>query len=160
PLYHSNARYCSVMTALESGADLLMHRSFSASRFWSTCREHGITAFNYQGAMMSILFKQPERDDDADNPVRAAFGAPCPPEVFEDFERRFGVELTEIYGSTEVSIVCDMPPQNRRVGTAGTGSVNYHVAVVDEDDEPVPEGTPGEIVVRPKAPGWMFAGYD
>ncbi len=159
PLFHSNARYCSVMAAAEAGAGLVLDRGFSASRFWDTCRGHGITAFNYQGAMTSILHKQPPRDDDADNPVRVAFGAPCPPEVFADFERRFGVQLTEIYGSTEVSIVTDMPPSARRIGTAGRESVNYTVAVVDEHDEPVPPGTPGEIVVRPKRPGWMSDGY-
>jgi crotonobetaine/carnitine-CoA ligase len=159
PLYHSNARYCSVMAAIEAGADLVMHRKFSASRFWDFCREHGITAFNYQGAMMSILHQQPPRPDDADHPVRLGFGAPCPPEIFADFERRFGVRLTEIYGSTEVSIVTDMPPWDRRIGTAGNDSENYHVLVVDEQDEPVPTGTTGEIVVRPKRPGWMFDGY-
>ncbi|NEM05689.1 AMP-binding protein [Geodermatophilus normandii] len=159
PLFHSNARYCSVMAAAEAGADLVLDRTFSASRFWDTCRAHGVTAFNYQGAMTSILAKQPPRPDDADNPVRAGFGAPCPPEVFAGLERRFGVQLTEIYGSTEVSIVCDMPPSARRIGTAGRESVNYTVAVVDERDEPVPAGTPGEIVVRPKHAGWMFDGY-
>lgn len=159
PLFHSNARYCSVMAAAEAGADLVLDRTFSASGFWDTCRRHGITAFNYQGAMMSILHKRPPRPDDADNPVRLAFGTPCPPEIFASFERRFGVELTEIYGSTEVSIVTDMPPHRRRIGSAGMESPNYHVAVVDERDEPVPPGTPGEIVARPKAPGWMFDGY-
>lgn len=159
PLYHSNARYCSVMAAIEAGADLVMHRRFSASRFWDICREHGITAFNYQGAMMSILYKQPPRPDDADNPVRLGFGAPCPPEIFADFERRFDVRLTEIYGSTEVSIVTDMPPWDRKIGTAGNESENYEVAVVDERDEPLPPGEAGEIVVRPKKPGWMFDGY-
>ncbi|WP_158550671.1 AMP-binding protein [Geodermatophilus sp. TF02-6] len=159
PLFHSNARYCSVMAAAEAGADLVLDRGFSASRFWDTCRAHGVTAFNYQGAMMSILHKQLPRPDDADNPVRQAFGAPCPPEVFASFERRFGVQLTEIYGSTEVSIVTDMPPHARRIGSAGNESANYTVAVVDERDDPVPPGTPGEIVVRPKAAGWMFDGY-
>ncbi|WP_132992146.1 AMP-binding protein [Gordonia zhaorongruii] len=159
PLYHSNARYCSVMAAIEAGAGLVMHRRFSASRFWQICRDNDITAFNYQGAMMSLLFKQAPRPDDGDHPVRAAFGAPCPAAIFDAFEDRFGVELTEIYGSTEVSIVCDMPPDRRRVGTAGTESVNYHVSVVDDDDEHLPAGTAGEIVVRPKRPGMMFDGY-
>lgn len=159
PLYHSNARYCSVMTAIEAGADLLMHRRFSASRFWDICRENNITAFNYQGAMMSILFKQPPKDNDADHPVRLGFGAPCPPEIFAAFEERFGIQLTEIFGSTEVSIVTDMPPWDRKIGTAGNASVNYEVAVVDEYEDPVPAGVTGEIVVRPKRAGWMFDGY-
>lgn len=159
PLFHSNARFCSVMAAIEAGADLVMDRKFSASRFWDTCRSHGITAFNYQGAMMSILYKQPPRPNDADNPVRVAFGTPCPSEIFEPFERRFGLQLTEIYGSTEVSIVTDMPPHQRKVSTAGTASNNYEVAIVDEHDEQLPPGAPGEIVARPRKAGWMFDGY-
>ena len=160
PLYHSNARYCSVMAGIEAGADVVMHRRFSASRFWEICRDEKITAFNYQGAMMSILFKQDPRDDDRDHTVRAAFGAPCPKEIFDDVETRFGIALTEIYGSTETSIVCEMPPSRRRVGSAGAESMNYHVRVVDEYDEPVAPGVIGEIVVRPKKPGMMFDGYD
>lgn len=159
PLFHSNARYCSVMAAMEAGADLVMDRKFSASSFWETCRGHGITVFNYQGAMMSILAKRPPRSDDADNPVRRAFGAPCPPEIFEAFEHRFDVQLTEIYGSTELSIITDMPPWDRKIGTAGNESINYEVAVVDERDERMPPGAAGEIVARPKHPGWMFDGY-
>ncbi|WP_435742001.1 AMP-binding protein [Nocardioides sp. SYSU DS0663] len=160
PLYHSNARYCSVMAGLEAGAGVLLHRRFSASRFWDVCRQEGITAFNYQGAMMSILHKQAPRPDDARHAVRAAFGAPCPAEIFSAFEERFGVELTEIYGSTEASLVCEMPPRQRRIGTAGRESTLYRVAVVDEQDEEVPPGTPGEIVARPKGPGCMSDGYD
>jgi crotonobetaine/carnitine-CoA ligase len=160
PLYHSNARYCSVMAGLEAGADVLQHRRFTASGFWDICRSEAITAFNYQGAMMSILHKQEPRPDDRDHRVRVAFGAPCPAEVFESFEERFGVRLTEIYGSTETSLICEMPPERRRVGTAGQESSLYHVAVVDEWDRAVPRGTPGEIIARPKRPGWMFDGYD
>ncbi|MDP3969869.1 MAG: AMP-binding protein, partial [Nocardioides sp.] len=160
PLYHSNARYCSVMAGLEAGARVLLHRRFTASGFWDICRRHEITAFNYQGAMMSILHKQEPRPDDAQHSVRAAFGAPCPAEIFSSFEERFGVELTEIYGSTEVSLVCEMPPQRRRIGTAGQESALYQVAVVDDDDHEVPPGVPGAILARPKHPGWMFDGYD
>jgi len=160
PLYHSNARFCSVMAGLHAGARVLLHRRFTASGFWDICRRHGITAFNYQGAMMSILHKQPPRADDADHAVRVGFGAPCPAEILTDFEDRFGVELTEIYGSTEVSLVCEMPPARRRVGTAGRASSIYEVAVVDEEDRLLPPGTPGEIVARPRDGGWMFDGYD
>ena len=160
PLYHSNARYCSVMAGLQAGARVLLHRRFTASGFWDICRREGITAFNYQGAMMSILHKQQPRPDDRDNPVRVAFGAPCPAEIFDSFEERFGVLLTEIYGSTEVSLVCEMPPGRRRLGTAGCESPIYRLAVVDERDRPVPPGTPGEIVARPRQPGWMFDGYE
>lgn len=160
PLYHSNARFCSVMAGLEAGARVLLHRRFTASGFWEICRREQITAFNYQGAMLSILHKQEPGPGDRDHRVRAGFGAPCPAEIFASFESRFGVTLTEIYGSTEASLICEMPPTQRRIGSAGKESGHYQVAIVDEAGREVERGTAGEIVARPKEPGWLFDGYD
>ena len=92
---------------------------FSASRFWDTCRAKGVTAFNYQGALLLMLFKQPPRDDDADNPVRVGFGAPCPADLWEPFEERFGVRLVDVYGMTEIAIATANSLEHRRIGTAG-----------------------------------------
>jgi carnitine-CoA ligase len=88
PLFHINAKYTSVMAAMAADAELVMDGRFSASGFFDTCREREITAFNYQGALLTMLMKQPERPDDADNPVRVAFGAPAPVEIWRDFEER------------------------------------------------------------------------
>ncbi len=159
PLFHINAKYTSVMCAMEADARLVMDRRFSASRFWDRCRADGITAFNYQGGLLMMLWKQPERPDDADNPVRNGFGAPCPVEIWERFEERFGVHLTEVYGMTEAAIATENRRGVRRIGTAGRESALYHVAVVDSEDRPVPAGTAGEIVVRPKKPYVMFDHY-
>lgn len=159
PLFHSNARFTSVLPALLIGGGLVMDRHFSATRFWDTCREHGITAFNFQGAMLSLLHGKPARPDDADHPVRVAFGAPCPPEITDDFERRFGVRLTEIYGSTEASLVVEGPPEIRRRGAAGKPAAGHEVRIVDDREEEVPFGAVGEITCRPREPGPLFSGY-
>src|SRR5690606_41873026 len=79
PLFHSNARYCSVMAAAEAGAALVLDRGFSASRVWDPRRAHGITASNSQGAMPSILHQRPPPPDDAGDPVPRARGPPPPP---------------------------------------------------------------------------------
>lgn len=159
PLFHINARYTTVMAAMAADASAVMDQRFSASTFWDMCRERGVTAFNYMGALLTILWKQPERDDDADNPVRVAFGAPTPVELWEPFEERFDLRFTEIYGSTEVANTVQNPVWARRVGRAGRESPTYHVRVVDEMDNPVPAGESGEIVVRPKKPFVAFSGY-
>ncbi|MBP2367790.1 AMP-binding protein [Pseudonocardia parietis] len=160
PLFHINAKYTSVMAAMEAGGMLVMDDRFSAGRFWDICREKRVTAFNYQGALLMMLYKQPELPDDADNPVRAGFGAPCPVEIWEPFERRFGVRLTEVYGMTEIAIATQRRPEDDAPrGSAGRESPNFTVAVVDEHDRPVPPGEPGEIVVRPKKPGIMIDEY-
>jgi crotonobetaine/carnitine-CoA ligase len=106
-----------------------------------------------------MLYKQPPGPHDGDNPVRIAFGAPCPVEIWEEFESRFGMKLVEVYGMTEAPMACENRLDNRKIGSAGRESMTYEVRIVDEHDEPVPPDTPGEIVVRPKLPGAIFSGY-
>lgn len=164
PLFHINARYTTVTAAMEAGARCVLEQRFSASEFWDTCRAKGVTAFNYMGALIMMLWKQPVRPDDADHPVRRGFGAPCPPDVWEAFEERFDVRLTEVYGSTEVPIVtqngiADVGLADRRIGTAGRPSGLYDMRIVDEADSEVPPGVAGEIVVRSRPANATFSGY-
>jgi crotonobetaine/carnitine-CoA ligase len=159
PLFHNNAKYTSVCAALECGGSLVMDKKFPVKTFWEVAREKELTAFNYMGALLMMLHKQPDRPDDADNPIRIAFGAPCPVEIWEPFERRFGVSLVEVYGMTEAPMITENRLDERVVGTAGRASMTYEVRIVDEDDQEVPPGTPGEIVARPKQAGALFSGY-
>lgn len=159
PLFHINAKYTSVMAAIEVGAGLVMQDRFSASGFWDTCRQHGVTAFNYQGALLLMLYKQPARVGDRSHSVTKAFGAPCPVDLWEPFEERFGVTLTEVYGMTEIATATENPPHSRRLGAAGRPAAQFEMQIVDEYDEPVAARTPGEIVVRPKLPGVMIDRY-
>jgi crotonobetaine/carnitine-CoA ligase len=159
PLFHNNAKYTSVTAAMECGGSLVIERKFSASGFWDNARAKGITAFNYMGALLMMLFKQPERPDDADNPIRIAFGAPCPVEIWEPFEARFGVRLVEVFGMTEAPMACENRLDDRRIGAAGKESMTYEVRIVDEDDRLCPPDVPGEIVVRPKHPWALFTEY-
>ncbi len=159
PLFHNNAKYTSVTAAMECDGSLFMEQRFSVSRFWDTCRAQGITAFNYMGALLMMLMKQDPGDGDLDHDVRIAFGAPCPIEIWEDFEARFGVSLVEVYGMTEAPMACENRLDDRRIGAAGKESMSYHVRIVDDHDLPVPPGETGQIVVRPKRPDIMFTEY-
>ena len=140
PLFHINAKYTSVMAALEADARLVMEERFSASRFFDTCREKGVTAFNYQGALLLMLFKAAPREDDADNPVRVGFGRPCPADLWEPFEQRFGVRLVDVYGMTEIAIATANSLDERKIGTGGRAAEGYEVRIVDADDRPVATG--------------------
>jgi crotonobetaine/carnitine-CoA ligase len=106
-----------------------------------------------------MLAKQPPRPDDADNPVRVAFGAPVPPEIYEEFTQRFGVRFAEVYGMTEVANTVENRLDSFTVGPAGRESTRFEVRIVDSEDQFVPAGEAGEIVVRPKKPGIMITEY-
>jgi crotonobetaine/carnitine-CoA ligase len=159
PLFHNNAKYTSVTAALECGGSLVMDKKFSASGFWSTCRDKEVTAFNYMGAMLMMLYKQDASERDLLNSVRTAFGAPCPVHIWEDFESRFGLSLVEVYGMTESPMACETRLESRKIGTAGQESTTYQVMIADEDDQAVGPDVPGEILIRPKVANAIFSSY-
>lgn len=159
PLFHVNARYTTVLPAWLVDGDCVMHDRFSASNFFDFCRRENVTAFNYMGALLMMLMKQPERPDDADNPVRRAYGAPAPIEIYRDFEERFAVQLVEVYGSTELGTATMNTVESFRIGSCGRAVPYFDVEIHDEDDNVCPPGIEGEIVVRPKFPGVMFDEY-
>ena len=159
PLFHANAKYMSVLTAIAAGARVVVHRRFSASRFWDICREHGITAFNGLGEMLRILLKQPESERDADNAVRMVIGSAAPTDVVEEFERRYQVAVLDVYGLSETGPITAVTWDQRRPGSCGRPVPWYEVRIFDDHDVEVPRGQSGQIVVRPARPHVMMERY-
>ena len=78
PLFHINAPVYSVLGSVAARAGLVLLPRFSASTFLESARRHGATEFNAIGAMLEILMRRPERDDDADTPLRLRLHRPVP----------------------------------------------------------------------------------
>jgi crotonobetaine/carnitine-CoA ligase len=160
PLFHVNAQSLTTCGSLVSGRPMVLASRFSASRFFDDLRAHDATVFNYIGAMLTMLYKQPARDDDADNPVRLTVGGAAPAELWTEFERRFGLKILEIYGLTETATFClGSPPDQIRVGTVGQPVGWSEVRVEDEDGDEAADGESGEITIRSKRPHTLFLGY-
>ena len=160
PLFHSNAQAITTVPSLLSGRPMVMSSRFSASGFLDEMRSHGATVFNYIGAMLTILLKQPERPDDADNPIRLTVGSSAPREGWTDFERRFGIQIVEIYGLTETAGVClASPPDDVRVGKCGVPVSWSEVQIHNDEATEAGPDEPGEFVIRSRRPNVMFRGY-
>jgi crotonobetaine/carnitine-CoA ligase len=154
PLFHINAPAYSVLGSVAAGAGLVLLGRFSASGFLDAARRFGATEFNAIGAMLEILMNQPERPDDADNPLRLCYTGPSPTEERQlEIERRFGLELVCGYGLSESPYALIWPRGKRPYGTLGglrqhprLGTVNEGRVVVD--GEVVGVGDAGELELR------------
>lgn len=75
--------------------------------------------------------------------------APVPAEVLRKFEETFGVLVVEGYGLSESTCRSTFNPPNedRRPGSCGK-PIGNEMKVFDENDEEVPDGELGEIVLR------------
>ena len=130
PLFHSNSLMVGLAPALVAGASVGLARRFSASRFLDDVRRYGATWFNYTGKPLAYLLATPERPDDADNPLRLAYGNEGSPHVVEAVAKRFGVAVVDVFGSTEGAIALDRaggPPRG------SIGKLRQGVKVVDPD---------------------------
>lgn len=161
PLFHANALCVTLLPALRAGASIVFGKRFSASGYWDEVREQGATVISILGAMVPILWGAEPHPDDANNAVRVALSVPTPSaEVYEAFEQRFGLRLVSQYGMTDTSSIIGIPPGTRgRPGYAGVANPNFECVIVDEHDEPVPDGVAGELLVRPRKPDLIMSCY-
>ncbi|RIK93937.1 MAG: ATP-dependent acyl-CoA ligase [Proteobacteria bacterium] len=159
PFFHGNAQFLSTMPALYSGARMVVAPRFSASAFWDDVRRYGCTEFNYIGGIIPILLKAEEKPNDADNPLRIMLGGGCPVNLFEPFQKRFGVRLIEGYGMSEIGLPLMNTVDDPRSGNCGRVHPDYEVKLVDEDGVEVGADTPGELLIRSKKPYCVLLEY-
>ncbi|GAM40972.1 coenzyme A synthetase [Talaromyces pinophilus] len=157
PLFHADATALTVIPAILLGAVAALSTRFSASRFWDEIKATRATVYDFMGATLALTYKQPASPKDLDHSVRLAWGVPIP-SFAEDYERRFGHPLYTLYGSVEASL--PITQKGARVpGSCGTVNKGFQIRIADENDEPVPNGAAGQLLLRSDYPGAFFDGY-
>jgi fatty-acyl-CoA synthase len=133
PLFHSNGVAAGWAVAIAAGA-VMVPAKFSPSRFLSDIRRYGVTYMNYVGKPLALVLATPEQPDDAQNPLRAAFGNEATERDIGDFARRFGCRVVDSFGSSEFAVVVmredGTPPGS--IGKGYPGVSVYHAATVTE----------------------------
>jgi fatty-acyl-CoA synthase len=119
PLFHSNAVVAGWAPGVASGAAIVPAK-FSASNFLDDVRRYGATYMNYVGKPLAYILATTERDDDADNPLRVAFGNEANDKDIEEFARRFGVQVEDGFGATENAVIVIREPGTPK-GSIGRG---------------------------------------
>lgn len=129
PLFHSNAVVAGWAPAVAAGA-AIVPATFSARNFLSDVRRYHATYMNYVGKPLAYILATPERDDDADNPLRVAFGNEANEKDIREFARRFATRVEDGFGSTENAVIVIREP-GTPAGSIGKGAAG--VAVYNSD---------------------------
>ena len=102
PLHHSSALLIGIGAALVAGVPIALRRKFSAREFAADLVRYGATATLYIGDVCRALLHTPPSPAESALRLRVAVGNGLEPEVWSEFQRRFGQPLIrEFYASTE-----------------------------------------------------------
>ena len=161
PLFHLNAGIVSFFGAVLTGNCQIIPERFSRTRWWSEIRENEATIIHYLGVVIPVIMNEPAGPQDRDHKVKFGFGAGLEPSIHGTFEERFGFPLIEGWGMTEMCRILITSEEPRHINTRAMGrpKPGLEVRVVDSDDNDVPTGEPGEMIVRHSAASPRLGAY-
>ena len=159
PLFHIYGLNVVLNLSVSVGAKVVLSERFDPVASVNAIREHGVTII--AGAPPAyVAWLAADLPADAFAGVRTAVSgaAPLPKEILNGFKERFGVTIWEGYGLSETSpgLTTTAIGGIAKPGSVGRPLPGVELRLLDEDEEDVEDGDPGEIVVR--GPN-VFRGY-
>lgn len=152
PLFHVNAQVVTTLAPLYAGASMVLLAGFSPKKFLPALAHYKATAFSGVPTVYAILNNQPDAEKYDLSRLRFCVcgGAPMPVEVFNEFEKKYKAFILEGYGLSEGTCASSVNPLGgkRKVGSIGFPFEEQPMKIFDDNDNEVPQGTVGEIVVR------------
>ncbi|EME14406.1 crotonobetaine/carnitine-CoA ligase [Rhodococcus triatomae BKS 15-14] len=158
PLFHTNA-INAFFQALVAGGTFVLGQHFSVREYWRRVADADATVVYLLGAMVAMLAGRPPDPHDRAHRATRALSPATPDRLSQPFRDRFGVELIDGFGTTETNLVIGTTSRERRAGYLGAVMPGYDALVVDAAGTPVPDGTPGELLVRTELAGAFALGY-
>lgn len=158
PLFHTNALN-TFFQAMLMGISVVYEKRFSASDFYAALTRSQATATYVLGAMVPILLSRPRSAEESAHKVKIALAPGVPARFHEEFTERTGIKLIDGWGSTETNFAIGTTWDRQRPGAMGTVFTGFEARVVDADDNDVPDGEPGELLVRANEPFAFATGY-
>jgi len=152
PLFHAFGQTCAMNNSVVAGGLLTLIPRFDGSKALEIIQRDKVQVFEGVPSMYGAMLNAPDRDqyDTSTLEVCASGGAAMPVELMRGFEQAFGCIVLEGYGLSETSPVASFnhPDRERKPGSIGQPIKGVEMKIVDEQDQELPVGEVGEIVIR------------
>ena len=125
--------------------------------------KYHITTFCAPPTMLRMMIKEDINKYDLSSVVHmTTAGEALNPEVWRQFRKATGLRIMEGFGQTETTLtIGNLFGTTPKLGSMGKPVPGYDIDIVDPDGNPVPDGEPGEIIIRTdkRVPCGLFKGY-
>jgi len=156
PLFHSTGQTAQMNAVLYAGGTLVLLPRFDPAALLDTIKRERVTHWIGVPTMYWALLEYVRKNNVDVSHVAASLrlavsgGAPMPVELMKTFEQTFRVRIVEGYGLSETAPVAAFNHLERpsKPGAVGQPVFGVQIRCVDDNDEPVAVGTPGEVVIR------------
>ncbi len=149
PLFHGNAQYYSITSAIWAGASVALMHTFSASRFLDQAARHNATCASLFAAPIRMILARSAAPTTPAGLRHCWFAQNVSSEQFDTFSSWIGCTPRQLYGMTETipAVLTDEAAQPRH-DTMGYVTAGCEVEVHGPGGTPAPTDEVGEIVVR------------
>jgi long-chain acyl-CoA synthetase len=154
PLFHVAGLFMAVQ-GFHAGALNLNFSRYDANQALEQIARHRACVMFTFSPILSSLLEAAEGRAGALAPLRAVMGLESA-ETIERYQAMSGGTFYSMYGQTETSCLASMGAYRDRPGAAGRPIPLGLLALLDEEDRPVPRGEAGEIALRGPM---VFRGY-
>lgn len=152
PLFHVFGMNSIMNTGLLARGLMTLVPRFEPTKVLEVIQRDGATTFAGVPTMYAALLHHPSRDDYDTSTLELCVsgGSAMPVEVLRGFDEAFGAKVLEGYGLSETTGMgsFNLRDQERKPGSIGVPVGGTQMRVVDDEDDEVPQGERGEIVMR------------
>ena len=152
PLFHAFGQSAVMNVTIGAGATLSLMARFEPVKAFEIIQRDKVTAFSGVPTMFFYLLNHPDRKkyDLSSLGKCTSGGAAIPVEVLNAWERETGVKILEGYGLSETSPVASFNVgfKPTKPGSIGEPLWGVEMKVVDLNDEELPVGESGELLIR------------
>lgn len=158
PMFHTGLPHV-FGTVLLSGGAMAIREKFSTSEFWEDVRHFGATATLLISTMPAYLMSPAPDARDRVHGLKTVFMAPLLKDI-DGFKARFGVSrVVTLFNMTEASTPLISSDVLVNSSSCGRPRPGVTARIVDENDETLPPGVVGELVLRSDDPWEFNLGY-
>jgi fatty-acyl-CoA synthase len=152
PLFHVGGLNIQTTPALQLGATVTLHSRFMAGETLRAMAEDRPTLTVLVPSTIQALIEHPAWPEaDLSNLRAITTGSTIVPQALVDAIAVRGVSVLQVYGATEtcpIAVYTRLGGDTSRVGSTGQPGLFCEARVVDETGQEVPDGVPGEVIVR------------
>jgi acyl-CoA synthetase (AMP-forming)/AMP-acid ligase II len=155
PLNHVGGMTCTVAAAMVAGGRVALLPRYSPQMALTAIDRYGVTIFIGVPTMYTLMMNLAEFPDARTSSVRTCIigGSNVEPALGQRILTTFqGARLANLYGLSETSGGCIISAANddldTLVATLGVPIGHFEVRIADDQNEPLPAGSEGELHVR------------